>query len=82
MSPQSFLLIDELVPQVTDASPYAMQVDITMMTMFASGERTVPQWRKLLGEVGLEITQVYNYDPEIEYCVLEAIPTGARDKQG
>ena len=75
MSPQSFLLIDEMVIPDTGASPFAMQLDVTMMAMFSSTERTVPYWRRLLGEVGLEITQVYRYDPELEYSILEAVPT-------
>ena len=74
MSPESFLLIDELVIPATGASPFSMQLDVTMMAMFNSTERTVPHWRKLLGEVGLEITQVYRYDPELEYSILEAVP--------
>lgn len=74
MAPNSYLLIDELVPQSTGASTFAMQIDVTMMSMFASAERTVPQWRKLLAEVGLQITQVYRYDPEIEYSLLEVVP--------
>ena len=74
MSPQSFLLIDELVIPDTGASRFAMQLDITMMAMFNSPERTVPHWRRLLGEVGLEITQIYKYDPELEYSILEAVP--------
>lgn len=74
MSPQSFLLIDELVIPDIGVSRFAMQLDVTMMAMFSSTERTVPHWRRLLGEVGLEITQVYRYDPELEYSVLEAVP--------
>ena len=74
MSPQSFLLIDEMVIPDTGASRFAMQLDVTMMAMFSSTERTVPYWRRLLGEVGLEITQVYRYDPELEYSILEAKP--------
>jgi len=47
-----------------------------MMAFFNSAERTVTQWRKLLGEVGLELTQVYQYDPDLEYSILEAVPAG------
>ena len=72
MSPRSVLLIDELVIPDTGASPFSMQLDITMMASFSSTERTVSHWRSLLGEVGLEVTQVYRYDPELEYSILEA----------
>ena len=74
MSPQSsILLIDELVIPDTGASRFAMQLDVTMMAIFSSTERTVPHWRKLLQEVGLEIREVHRYDPELEFCVLEVV---------
>ncbi|KAL9622889.1 MAG: hypothetical protein Q9160_002815 [Pyrenula sp. 1 TL-2023] len=73
MSPQSVLLIDELVLPDTGASPFAMQLDFTMMAVLGSTERTVSNWRSLLGEIGLVITQVYRYDPELEYSILEAV---------
>lgn len=75
MGPKSFLLIDELVIPETGASRFSTQLDFTMMAMFSSTERTVPQWRNLLKEVGLEITQVYRYDPHMEYSILEAVAT-------
>jgi hypothetical protein len=74
MSEQSILLIDELVIPDTGASSFSQQLDFTMMAMFNSTERTVPHWRSMLAEVGLEITQVYRYDPELEYSILEAVP--------
>lgn len=77
MAPQSLLFIDELVIPDTGASRFAMQLDVTMMSMFSSTERTLPYWRSLLGEVGLEITQVYKYDPELEYSILEAVPASS-----
>lgn len=75
MSPKSVLLIDELVIPDTGASPFSMQLDFTMMAIFNSTERTVPHWRSLLGELGLELTQVYKYDPDLEYSILEAVRT-------
>lgn len=75
MSPDFILLIDEIVIPDTGASLFAVQLDFTMMAMFNSTERTDSHWRGLLGEVGLEVTQVYRYDPEmIEYSILEAAP--------
>jgi demethylsterigmatocystin 6-O-methyltransferase len=75
MSPQSLLLIDEIILPDKGASINAMQLDITMMTMFNATERTLPHWRRLLEEAGLKITEVYNYDLYGEDCVLEAVPT-------
>lgn len=74
MSPQSLLFIDELLVPDTGASRFTMQHDVIMMSMFSAIERTLPAWRKLLNEVGLEITQTYLYDPEVEYTILQAVP--------
>lgn len=74
MSSKSFLLIDEIVLPDKGASINAMELDITMMIMFNATERTLPQWKALLGEVGLKITEVYNYDIFGEESVLEAVP--------
>ena len=73
MSPQSSLLIDELVIPNTGVSAFAMQLDFTMMALFSSTERTMSHWRSLLGEVALEIRQVYRYDPELDHSILEAV---------
>jgi demethylsterigmatocystin 6-O-methyltransferase len=73
MSSKSTLLIDEIVLPNKGASINVMQLDVTMMTMLNGKERTLPHWRKLLGEVRLTITEVYNYDLYGEDCVLEAM---------
>ena len=74
MAPQSLLLIDQMVIPDTGASPFAVQLDVTMITILNSTERTVPHWRRLLGEVSLEMNHFCKYDPELEYSILEAVP--------
>ncbi|PQE06383.1 O-methyl transferase B protein [Rutstroemia sp. NJR-2017a WRK4] len=74
MAPHSILLIDEMVIPDTGASPFSMQLDMVMMAFLNAHERTISLWRKLLEEVGLEISQVHRYDPELEYSILEAVP--------
>ncbi|KAF7948887.1 hypothetical protein EAE96_008069 [Botrytis aclada] len=73
MSSKSILLIDEIVIPDTGASPFSMQLDFTMMAFLSSTERTITHWRELLGEVGLELEKVYQYDTELEYSILEAV---------
>lgn len=73
MSEKSYLLIDEIVIPDVGASPFSMQLDFTMMAFLGSTERTISHWRQLLREVGLELTQVYKYDTELEYSILEAV---------
>lgn len=72
MSPHSLLFIDEVVLPEKGATLVTTQIDITMMTMFNALERTLPQWKTLLGEVGLKITEVYHYDLYGEDCIIEA----------
>ncbi|CAG8981384.1 hypothetical protein HYALB_00009595 [Hymenoscyphus albidus] len=74
MSPQSLLLIDEIVLREQGASINVMQLDITMFTMFNALERSMAHWTRLLGEVGLKITEVYRYDSYGEHCILEVLP--------
>ncbi|CAG8958658.1 hypothetical protein HYFRA_00011499 [Hymenoscyphus fraxineus] len=75
MSLNSILLIDELVIPDTGASPFSMQLDFTMMAFFSSTERTVSHWEILLGQVGLNLSQVHRYDTSLEYSILEVIAT-------
>jgi hypothetical protein len=59
----------------------AMQLDITMMTMLNATERTLTHWKSLLGEVGLNITKVYEYDVYGEDSVLEVVPIETESRQ-
>lgn len=72
MTTHSHLLIDELVLPDSGASRFSMQWAFTMMAMFNSMERTMARWRKLLGDVGLEVPEVYFYGSELEYSILQA----------
>lgn len=74
MSPHSFLFIDETVLPDEGASLSAMQIDFTMMALFNSVERTLSHWKRLLGAVGMKITEVHRYDLYGDQCVLEAVP--------
>ena len=70
---RSTLLIDEMVLPDKGASVMALQQDITMMAVLSGIERTEADWRRLLGEAGLEITQIYRYDIEMGYGIIEAV---------
>ena len=72
MGPKSILLIDELVLPNEGASVMAAQIDITMMATLGSIERTEAQWRALLARAGLEVVEIYKYDPQMGYGVIEA----------
>ena len=74
MGPGSVLLIDELIIPDKGASIMATQSDITMMTVFGALERTRSDWLELLGAAGMRINEIYEYDSEMGYGVIEAVP--------
>ena len=59
MGPMSRLLLNECVLAESGTPLFPAQLDISMMIMHASMERTRKHWDKLLGEVGLEIVAVH-----------------------
>ncbi|KAI6900734.1 hypothetical protein KC318_g3111 [Hortaea werneckii] len=67
----SRLLIDEWVLPESGASLKAANMDINMGLMFNAMERTKGQWEKLLGDVGLEIVQIFS-SPGAAEAVIEA----------
>ena len=64
MTPQSVLLINDMILPETASSPYATALDLVMLGACGSLERTSTQWKALLGEVGLEIKEALIYDQE------------------
>ena len=67
----SRLLIDEWVLPESGASLKAANMDINMGLMFNAMERTKGQWEKLLGDVGLEIVEIFSA-PGAAEAVIEA----------
>jgi hypothetical protein len=63
MTPESVLLIDELVLPESGVSYVASSIDMAMLSAFASTERTEAQWRETFVEAGLELTRTYTYYP-------------------
>lgn len=63
MEPESILLVDELVLPEFGVSYIASSIDMTMLSAFASTERTESQWRKVFDEAGLELQRTYTYYP-------------------
>ena len=54
----SKLLITEHVIPDHGANWISTTLDMIMMSCFASGERTVSDWEKLLGDAGFKITSI------------------------
>ncbi|GAP90025.2 putative O-methyl transferase B [Rosellinia necatrix] len=67
----SILLIDEMILPETNAHVDAVAIDLTMMCAFAGMERTEKQWRSILDEAGLKLTNIYLYNPDSHESVME-----------
>ncbi|ROV87606.1 hypothetical protein VSDG_09603 [Cytospora chrysosperma] len=62
MGPGSVLLVDEQVFPEEGVNFIAACIDITMLSAFASMERTEKQWSRVFAEVGLELVRTYAYN--------------------
>lgn len=71
MSPDSVILLDEMILPEVGTHIDAASMDITMMSAFAGMERTEKQWRSIIDEVGLQITKIYLYNPMSHENVME-----------
>jgi len=68
----SKILINENVIPDFGASWKATSLDMYMMSLAASAERTEKQWRELLASVGLRVAGIWNDDPGTE-SLIEAV---------
>ncbi|KAI0476620.1 S-adenosyl-L-methionine-dependent methyltransferase [Xylariaceae sp. FL0804] len=71
MAHDSVLLIDEMVLPETGVNAYATSMDLTMMSAFASCERSEPHWRQLIADVGLKLVKLYRYNPVSYESVMD-----------
>jgi hypothetical protein len=63
MTSDSILLIDEMILPESNVNAYATAMDMTMMSAFAASERSEANWRKILDKVGLDLVNVFLYNP-------------------
>lgn len=72
LSAGSQVLIDEVVLPEKGAHVWPAGLDLQMLTLFGTGERTAPQWDALLDRAGLRAVKVEKYAPVYEGCVIFA----------
>jgi demethylsterigmatocystin 6-O-methyltransferase len=72
MTPQSVLLINDMILPETEIPPFATALDLVMLGACGSLERTGEQWKDLLGEVGLEINEAIVYDHDSFHGIISA----------
>jgi hypothetical protein len=69
----SKLLINEWIIPDEGAALYPSLLDINMMAMFSSMERTESQWRTLLHSAGFESSNFGQFPGMKQHCI-EAVP--------
>ena len=62
MGPDSVLLVDEMVLPEVGVNFNAASIDMTMLSTFASMERTEAQWRETFQDAGLVLMRSYTYN--------------------
>lgn len=71
MAPESVLLIDEMVFPEKEVSFNTASIDMTMLSVFASMERTEAQWRLVFEEAGFKLVRTYTYYPRNYESVMD-----------
>lgn len=71
MTPNSRLLIDEMVIPEVGVGEKAAARDWTVGSCLASKERTEAEWRAVFEEVGLDLVQTYTYIPTTYEAVMD-----------
>ena len=74
MTSESVIIIDDMVIADTGAHWRATQLDIPMLAVVAGVERTMGQWKALLDDAGLNITEVKTYTDDLRDSVIVAVP--------
>ena len=72
MTGDSTILIDEMVMPAKGAHWHATSLDISMMAILASLERTESHWRALLDSAGLKIVDIRTYNVKVGKSVVVA----------
>lgn len=71
MKPESVLLVDEMVLPEKNVNYMAASIDMTILSAFASMERTEVQWETLFRDVGLKLVRTYRYSPLTYESVMD-----------
>lgn len=62
------LIFENVIPD-TDADWQTTSLDLIMMSIFASQERTERQWRKLVESAGLKVVNIYTAGKGVESLI-------------
>ncbi|KAL9086393.1 MAG: hypothetical protein Q9165_007179 [Trypethelium subeluteriae] len=70
MGDQSMLLINDMILPETEVPAFAAALDLVMLGGCGGRERTMKEWRELLGDVGLVIRECIMYDRELCHGII------------
>lgn len=73
MAPNSVILIDEMVLPNSGTHWQAAQLDMIMMINLAAKERSNKEWNLLLNDAGLQLKNIWTYDPSTHHAVIEVV---------
>ncbi|KAL8793433.1 MAG: hypothetical protein Q9195_004019 [Heterodermia aff. obscurata] len=74
MSPDSVLLIDEMVLPNQGSHWLAATLDLMVMSSLGAMERSEKQWQQLLDAAGFKVQSVFTYTEELRDSVIVAVP--------
>lgn len=70
MTAQSVLLINDMILPEAEVPAFAASLDLVMLGACGSLERTLKEWKELLGDVGLMIKESILYNRELCHGII------------
>lgn len=67
------LLCENVLPEGARLPPIQAAIDLVMMGLLTSKERTEAEWRELLATAGYNVVKIWGKD-EVAQCIIEAEP--------
>jgi len=73
LKPNGVLLIGEAIIEDAETLTVPLRLDLMMMTFFDGAERTLEEYRELVGKAGLEISAVITINPVLSIMEARAV---------
>ena len=70
MTADSVLLINDMILPEAGVPAFAASLDLVMLGACGSRERTMKEWREILGEVGLVVKECIVYNRELCHGII------------
>jgi hypothetical protein len=70
MTAESVLLINDMILPEAGVPAFAASLDLVMLGACGSRERTMKEWREILGDVGLVVKECIMYNRELCHGII------------